>query len=36
MPKLKELFSSEKGCIIKNLSIFIDKAFKMREQSGII
>ena len=36
MPKLIELFSSEKGCIIKNLSSFIDKTFKMREQSGVI
>ena len=36
MPKFIELFSSENCRTIKNLSIFIDKAFKMREEVGII
>ena len=36
MPKFLELFSTENCNIIKNLSIFIEKAFKLRDQSGVI
>ena len=36
MPRFIELISSENFRTIKNLSIFIDKAFKMREDVGII
>ena len=36
MPKFIELISSENCRTIKNLSIYIDKAFKMREDVGII
>ena len=35
-PKFIELLSCENSRAIKNLSIFIDKAFKLREEVGII
>ena len=36
MPKFLYLFSSENWNIIKNFSILIEKAFKIRDQSGVI
>ena len=36
MLKFLELFATENITIIKNLSIFIEKAFKLRDQSGVI
>ena len=36
MPKFIQLLSSENIRVIKNLAIFIEKAFKKREQVGII
>ena len=37
MPRFRlELHSTENCNIIKNLSIFIEKAFKLRDQSGVI
>ena len=36
MPKFIQYMSSEKAFVIKNIAIFIEKAFKIREQVGII
>ena len=36
MPKFIQLMSSENASVIKNIAIFIEKAFKIRQQVGII
>ena len=36
MPKFIQLLSSENACVLKNIAIFVEKAFRMREQVGII
>ena len=36
MLKFLELLATKNITIIKNLSIFIEKAFKLRDQSGVI